>query len=264
MRRPALHTPTTADVSAWARPYPTGTFSPYFYNGDPATPPAGGDPNPADPPKPGPPASRTFTQDDLTALAAKEKAQGERAGARAALEKFAADHGFSTIEDAKAFIEEGRKAKEAQLTDQQRKEQELTDLQAKLEQDRLQLAADRRANVREQALARLGAFDLTDDQGRVTTPNLQDALAMLDRDLRDEPDAEPDRVAAVAAALKTRRPELFGTTAPAPAPQVLPPAPSGAPAGGPPARTVPTGKDAIKNDARARAERMGLRDSDAA
>ncbi len=38
-------------------------------------------------PKPAPPAQRTFTQDELTALAAKEKAQGERAGARAALEK---------------------------------------------------------------------------------------------------------------------------------------------------------------------------------
>ena len=230
MRRPALHTPTpAAAASAWARPYPTGPFSPYFYNGDPANPPAPpGDPNPGDPPKPGPPAGRTFTQDELTALAAREKAQGERAGARAALEKVAADLGFSNIDDAKAFIEEGRKAKEAQLTEQQKRERELADREAKAEAREKQAEARERAANRRAVLVGMGA----------TGDDLDDAAALL----RVDDTADDQAVQDAAAKLKERRPELFGVTPPPPAGQTPPPAPSGAPAGGPPARQTPVGK----------------------
>lgn len=221
MRRPALHRTATADTSAWARPYPTGPFSPYFYNGDPATPPApSGDPTPADPPKPTPPASRTFTQDELTALAAKEKAQGERAGARAALEKFAADHGFTNIDDAKAFIEEGRKAKEAQLTEQQRREKELADREAKAEAREKAAEARERVANRRSVLVGLGA----------TGDDLDDAAALL----RVADDAEDAAVQEAAEALKARRPELFGAAQTTPDPAAVPPAPTGLPAGGMP------------------------------
>ncbi len=64
---------------------------------------------------------------------------------------------------------------------------------------------------------------------------------MLDRDLAHSPDADEQTVAEAASKLKARRPELFGTS-PAPQPHQMPPAPGGAPAGGPPPRQVPAGK----------------------
>lgn len=231
MRRPALHrTSRPATLSVWAHPYPTGPFSPVFYaDGDPAGAPAG-DPNPADPPKPGPPGVRTFTQDELTALAAKEKAQGERAGARAALEKVAADLGFTNLEDAKAFIEEGRKAKEAQLSEQEKRERELADREAKADAREKAAAERERVANRRAILVGLGS----------TGVDLEDAAALL----RVADDADDATITEAAEALKARRGELFGAAAPAADPNApqLPPAPGGAPAGGPPARQAPTGK----------------------
>ncbi|MFD5899157.1 hypothetical protein [Streptomyces sp. NPDC060366] len=220
MRRPALHrTNFLAASLAWAHPYPTGLFSPVFYaDGDPVGPPAG-EPTQVDPPKPGPPAARTFTQDELTALAAKEKAQGERAGARAALEKVAADLGFTNLDDAKAFIEEGRKVKEAQLSEQEKREQALADREAKAEaREKAAEARERDAN-RKAVLVGLGA----------TGDDLEDAAALL----RVAEDADDTALAEAATALKARRPELFGSTAPAD-PAATPPAPTGLPAGGMP------------------------------
>ncbi|THA29191.1 hypothetical protein E6R18_25095 [Streptomyces sp. A1277] len=218
MRRPTLHRPTPHNT-AWAHPYTGAAAMSVFYN-DGGNPPAGGTPNPQDPPKPGPPATpRTFTQDELIALAAKEKAQGERAGARAALEKVAADLGFSNLDDAKTFIEEGRKAKEAQLSEQQKRERELADREARAEaREKAAEARERTAN-RRALLAGLGA----------TGDDLDDAAALL----RVADDADDEDVQAAADALKQRRPELFGTTR-QPNPAAVPPAPTGLPAAGVP------------------------------
>lgn len=225
MRRPAQHHPNPARSTGWAHPYPPGLFSPVFYaDGDPAPVPA--------PPKPAPPANPpTFTQEDLDRIAAKEKAQGQRAGARQALEEFAAEHGFSNVDDAKAFIAAARKAQEDALSEQERVQKKLEADQQAIAAERQTIAAERRTLRREQALSRLGAIDATDDQGN-TIPNLQDALAMLDRDLAANPDADEQTVTEAAAKLKARRPELFGTTTPAA--QTPPPAPSGMPAPGMP------------------------------
>lgn len=250
MRRPAQHHPTRATATAWAHPYPTGLFSPLFYaSGDPGEPPPAIPPV-VDPPKPGPPAGRTFTQDELTALAAKEKAQGERAGGRAALEKAATDLGFTNFDDVKAFVEEGRKIKEAQLSEQEKKERELADREARAE------ARERAAELRERianrraVLVGLGA----------TGDDLEDAVALL----RVPDDADDATIAEAAAALKERRGELFGAAPATPPPGQLPPAPGGSPAGGPPPRTPALGKDAVKEAARQRAISMGLRQPDAA
>jgi len=209
---------------------------------EPQIPPT---PTPApvsDPPKPGPPPtpSATFTQEDLERIAAKEKSQGERAGARRALEEFAAEHGFANVDDAKAFIEAARKAQDEALSEQERAKKKLEADQQAIAAERQTIAAERRALRREQALSRLGAIDAKDDQGN-DIPNLQDALAMLDRDLAATPDADEHTVAEAAAKLKARRPELFGTPA-APQPSQMPPAPGGAPAGGPPPRQAPAGR----------------------
>lgn len=245
MRRPALHHPATSRTTGWSHPYPTGLFNAVFYNdgGDPP-PPAAGEPNPADPPKPGPPPARTFTQDEVAGLAAKEKAQGERAGARRALEELASELGFTNIEDAKAFVEEGRKAKEAQLSEQEKREQALARREQELAAKEAAAVARERVANRRAVLVGLGA----------TGDDLEDAAALL----RVEDDADDTVIQDAAAKLKERRPELFGAAAPQVAAPSSPPAPGGAPAGGPPPRT-PATKDDVNERARKRAESMGFR-----
>ncbi|MFF8422937.1 hypothetical protein [Streptomyces sp. NPDC015680] len=237
MRRPTQHHTTPANT-VWAHPYTGVTGLGVFYN-DGGDPPA---PDPADPPKPAPPAQRTFTQAEVEALAAKEKAQGKRSAAK----EFAEKHGFSTIEDAETFIAAARKAQDDALSEQEKRERELADREARAE------AREKAAEVRERAANRravlvgLGA----------TGDDLDDATALL----RVPDGADEATLQEAAVALKTRRPELFGTT-PAPA-GALPPAPAGAPAGGPP-RTA-AAKDDINARARKRAEQMGFRRTDAA
>ncbi|MFE9491391.1 hypothetical protein ACFYNF_33975 [Streptomyces sp. NPDC006641] len=245
MRRPAQHHSTPATSTAWAHPYAGIGGLAVFYN-DGGDPPAGGAPNPADPPKPSPPAQRTFTQAEVEALAAKEKAQGQRAGARTALEEFAAEHGFSNVDDAKTFIAAARKAQDDALTEQEKRERELADREAKAEAREKAAEARERAANRRAVLVGLGA----------TGDDLDDATALL----RVPDDADEATLQDAADKLKARRPELFG--APAPAAAALPPAPAGAPAGGPP-RTAAT-KDDVKERARKRAAQMGFRSTDAA
>jgi hypothetical protein len=237
MRRPAQHRPGLAAVHGWTHPYTGITGMAVFYNdgGNPPPAPASGDPSPVpQPPKPAPPAVPTvsMTQDELTALAAKEKDQGKRAGARQALEDFAKEHGFSNVEDAKAFIAAARQAQQDALSEQERAQQQLEADRQRIDQETAQITEARRTLAREQALTRLGAIDVFDDQGQVTAPNLQDALAILERELRDTPDAEPADVLAAATRVKQRHPALFGAPGPTAQPSPLPPAPGGAPATG--------------------------------
>ena len=253
MRRPALHHPHTSHTPGWAHPYAPSPHTFYADGGDDPEPPA-----PAEPPKPAPPATRTFTQDEVEKLAAKEKSQGERAGARKALEEFAAANGFKNADDAKTFIATARKAQEDALSEQERELKRLTDEKSQVEKERAEIAAERRVFNRERALSRLGAADGED------APNLQDALALLDRDLAAQPEADAQTVQEAAEKLKERRPELFGARpAATPAAPTMPPAPGGSPAGGPPPRT-PATKDDVKAAARRRAEQMGFRRTDAA
>lgn len=246
MRRPALYHPRTSPATpGWSHPYAPSLFNPVFYNDGGTEPPAA--PPATDPPKPGPPPTRTFTQDEVTALAAKEKAQGERAGARAALEKFAADNGFTNLDDATAFIETARKAQQDALSEHEKREQALAKREQELAaRESAAVARERNAN-RRAILVGLGA----------TGDDLEDAAALL----RVDDAADEATVQDAAEKLKTRRPELFGVTSPLP-PGTPPPAPGGAPAGGPPPRTPTSGKDAVRQAARQRAINMGLRAAD--
>jgi hypothetical protein len=78
--------------------------------------------------------------------------------------------------------------------------------------------ARERAAARRSVLVGLGA----------TGDDLEDAAALL----RVDEDADDQAITQAAQQLKDRRPELFGVT-PTPPPNTLPPAPGGAPAGGP-------------------------------
>lgn len=247
MRRPALHHPHQA-TTGWAHPYAPNAAIFHADGGDDPTPTA---PTAAEPPKPTPPPGKVFTQDEVAALAAKEKSQGERAGARKALEDFAAANGFKSAEDAKAFIETARKAQQDALSEEEKRRAELERREAELTaREAAAVQRERDAN-RRAVLVGLGA----------TGDDLEDAAALL----RVDADADEQAVREAADKLKERRPELFGarTQTPAAAP-TMPPAPGGSPAGGPPSRT-PATKDDTKARARKRAEQMGFRPrSDAA
>ncbi|MER5462368.1 hypothetical protein ABT010_17090 [Streptomyces sp. NPDC002668] len=75
--------------------------------------------------------------------------------------------------------------------------------------------------VRRAALAGLGA----------SGDDLDDASLLIDRTLAEQPDADEDAITTAAEQLKEGRPELFGQSR-----EVVPPAPGGSPAGGPPSR----------------------------
>ncbi|QLJ06730.1 hypothetical protein HZZ00_37485 (plasmid) [Streptomyces sp. NEAU-sy36] len=253
MRRPAQHRLGSTPAPGWAHPYTGLPGIAVFYNDggtDPAPLPA---PTPADVLPKQPPAAdpvKQFTQDDLDRIAAKEKAQGQRAGARQALEDFAKEYGFNTVDDAKAFIDAARKAQQDALSEEEKRRQDLDRREQELAAKEAATVARERAAIRRAAVMGLGA----------TGEDLADALALLDRDLAEQPDADEATVTAAAEALKARRPALF-TAAPA-APQALPPAPGGAPAGGGPRPSAT--KDDVQARARKRAEQMGFRRPDAA
>jgi hypothetical protein len=249
MRRPAQHRLGPLPAPGWAHPYTGLAGLATFYN-DGGNPPAPA-PAPADPPKPSPPPAPApvpqYTQEDLERIAAKEKDQGKRAGARQALEDFAAEHGFNTVDDAKAFIAAARKAEEAKKTEEQKRQEELDRREQELAAREAAAVARERAANRRAVLVGLGA----------TGDDLEDAAALL----RVADDADDQTIREAAEALKQRRPELFGTK-PAPQPSTLPPAPGGAPAGSGPRHQAT--KDDIQARANKRAEQMGFRRPDAA
>jgi hypothetical protein len=272
MRRPAQHHPTPAAAPAWAHPY-TGTPAlAVFYNdgGQGGAAPATGAPvapSPADiaaragqqPPvtPPGQPAPAapapgeetvTFTQRRLNVIMKDEKEEGRRAAYRQVAESAGIDP--DSFDPAKfgEIIKQAEQDRQAKLSEEQRRAEELAN-QEKALQDRLAAADRREAEAAQRdrdskvraALVRLGATgdDLDDAARLITVPD----------------DADDQKITELAEALKTRRTELFGGTAP----QQLPPAPSGAPAAGNAPRQPAPGKDAVKEAARARAEAMGLR-----
>lgn len=227
MRRPAQHHLGPTARPGWVHPYTGPLAAAVFYNdgGDPTVPPVTPPAPTADPPRPTPPAQRTFTQAEVEALAAKEKAQGKRSAAK----EFAEKHGFNSIEDAEQFIETARKAQEDALSEHEKREKAVADREAAAAAREQAASARERDANRRAALVGLGAIG--DD--------LEDAAALL----RVPDDADDAAIADAASKLKQRRPELFGVTPdPDPNANQLPPAPGGAPAGGPPSRQAATGK----------------------
>ncbi|MFF4338095.1 hypothetical protein [[Kitasatospora] papulosa] len=238
MRRPTQHHSIPAAQSAWVHPYAGITSHSVFYNdggdppsGDASTAPAGGDQ--ASTPKPKAPATRPGPADGELIVRSdwlEQKLTAEKdSGRRNGTQRLAADLGFDDVNTLRQYIEDKKKAEQAQLSETERRAQELEERERKLAEKETLAAARERVATRRAILVGLGA----------TGTDLDDATALL----RVENDATDDDVTAAAEALKTRRPELFGIrTQTDPAPQQLPPAPGGAPAGGPPARQAPTGK----------------------
>jgi murein L,D-transpeptidase YcbB/YkuD len=160
---------------------------------------------------------------------------------------------FNSIEDAEAFIAAARQAEEAKKSDDQKRQEELDRREQELASKEAAATARERAAIRRAAVLSLGA----------TGEDLADALAILERDLAATPDADEATVTAAAEALKVRRPALFGVATTVQTPNGLPPAPGGAPAGGPPPRQTPSGKPGDRGREMARI-RGHIKDSNAA
>lgn len=283
MRRPAQHHlgPT---ATAWAHPYTGVLAAAVFYNdgGQGGGQPAPAVPTPADlatrtgqqPAEPTPPAlvlppAQRTTSDDREVMTDKYTGQPMTQGRfsqimtkqyeksrNAAFREMAEAAGLPFDPDnfdPAAFgqlLKDAQTARQAQMTEEQRRTEELSareqQLQAREDAAKRREAdaakRDRDSKVRA-ALVRLGA----------TGDDLDDAAALI----RLADDADDTAITEAADKLKERRAELFGTTATAP--QTLPPAPSGAPAGGNTPRQPVPGKDAVREAARKRAESMGLR-----
>ncbi|MFK0106420.1 hypothetical protein [Streptomyces sp. NPDC091217] len=166
--------------------------------------------NPVAPPAP----TSTLDQEALNRLLAREKQQGGRAAVRDLVEQL----GFARADELAEFVTQQREAQTAALSDLERREHAAADREANAVQREAQAVVRERAAVRRAVLVGLGA----------TGEDLADA----ERLLVVEDDADETAIAEAAAALKTRRPELFGaSTAVVPAA-----APGGSPAGGPPPR----------------------------
>ncbi|MFF3565358.1 hypothetical protein ACFYXS_35470 [Streptomyces sp. NPDC002574] len=180
----------------------------------------------------GPPTvGHPLDQEALNRLLAREKQQGERAAVRKLVEQL----GFAKTDELTAFVQSQRDAQAAQLSEIERREQAAAAATTAAEQREAQAIVRERAAIRRAALVALGA----------TGDDLLDA----ERLLVVEDDADEDAIAEAAAALQTRRPELFS----APAPDLVPPAaPGGSPAGDPPARGANMPKPGQQGEAMAR------------
>ncbi|MER6253594.1 hypothetical protein ABT224_19790 [Streptomyces sp. NPDC001584] len=190
----------------------------------------------------------TVTQKRLSLLLTREKDQGRTAALRA----LAADAGLDpdTVDatQLKQVLAEAKALKDAQLSDEQRREADFTQREQAIAANEAE-AAKALAAAKEQlqeahrtaALRGLGAGD----------SDLEDALVLLDKALKDTPDADAEAITEAAKDLKQRRPALFGTPEPVRRP-ATPPAPSGSPAGVPPQRQTPVGKPGDAGRAMAR------------
>ncbi|WP_435058509.1 hypothetical protein [Streptomyces sp. bgisy060] len=245
------------------RPRPVPGAIVGYVNGRPVHVIAGGsgedDPNPNPNPDPPAPASTptpkdvldrktgqggedeetvTVTQRRMNLLLTREKDQGRQAALRALATEAGLDPDSVDAAALKQVLADAKKLKDAQLSDEQRREAEFAQREQALaarEAAAEKAAAAAEARLQEAArsaqLVSLGA----------TGEDLEDALLLLNKALDDEPDADAAAVAKAAEALKKRRPLLFGVSA-EPVKPVSPPAPGGSPAGGPPQRQTSVGK----------------------
>ncbi|GAA3371236.1 hypothetical protein GCM10020367_21080 [Streptomyces sannanensis] len=194
----------------------------YRRDGRPIYPILGADGrDPSNDPSNQPPApARTFTQDEVSQLLAREKQQGGRSAVKELLEQL----GFDKADDLSAYLQQQRDAEKASLSEVERREKEANDRLAAAAAREAAAAAAERSAQRRVALVALGATG--------------DDLADAERLLAVPDDADSQALAEAAQQLTERRPELFGGQRQT----ASPPAPGGSPAGGPPPRGSNTPK----------------------
>lgn len=173
--------------------------------GDPPKP----DPKPDPPKPPAPPAPKVFSQEEVTAIAAREKDQG----ARAAQQQLAEELGVP-LEEAKSILAAHQQAEQEKKSQEER----LAERQAELDKRDEDLKAEAHKLTVAQHLVLAGVTDAT-KQGRI--------VAILQSEGKIPLGAKPDDISAAVAKLKEEEPTLFSTGS-------TPPPPSGGPRGNPP------------------------------
>lgn len=114
------------------------------------------DPNPEGTPGSTPPAPRTFTQDEVTAMMTREKADGRSAATREIADKL----GMS-IDDATSLLAAAKAADDANKTQAQRDAAAAADAKAEAEKAKADALADRHAARVERLLGSAGAANVT-------------------------------------------------------------------------------------------------------
>ena len=156
------------------------------------------DPNPEGTPgstPPAPPAPRTFTQDEVTAMMTREKADGRSAATREIADKL----GMS-IDDATALLAAAKAADDANKTQAQRDAADAATAKADAEKIKAEAAADRHAARVERLLGTAGAAN----------------VAVAARAIDVTVGADESTVTAAIEKLKTDAPGLFGAAPAAP------------------------------------------------
>ena len=161
-------------------------------------------------------AGATYSQDDVNRMVGERLARDRRAR-----EKEIEDTLGMTTEEAAQALAASREAERERMTEIERREAEAAERAAAAERREAAAAERERAATIREGIVRAG----------VTDPDLQaDVALLLERPLSETDDLSTDAVDAQVAALKDRRPELFGQSSTTDSK----PPPSGAPAGGPP------------------------------
>ncbi|MCF1600613.1 hypothetical protein, partial [Streptomyces muensis] len=150
----------------------------------------------------------TVTQKRLSLMMTREKDQGRQSALRDLAAEAGLDPDSVDAEQIKQVLGDAKKLKEAQLSEEQRREAAFADREKAItakETTAAETLAAAQAKLQEaqrtSALIGLGAADA----------DLEDALVLLDKALAETPDADADAIAEAAKDLKKRRPALFGT-----------------------------------------------------
>ena len=189
---------------------------------DPPTPPT----PPADPPKPDEqkPDTKTMTQAELDQMGKRERAAGRTAQEKAMLERL----GVENIDEAERVLKAFRDAETAKQSEAER---------AKADADAARAKADK-AEADAKALVRKTAVDRGLIRAKVSDDVIDDAAALVERELADTADPDDDAIATAVEAVKKRVPALFESAGdpaangdpkkpPASNPGGTPPAPKG-------------------------------------
>lgn len=191
-------------------------------------------PPPPAPSAPEPPAPKSFTQEDVNAIATRAAAEAERKARQAV-----ADSLGVSLEDAAAIVKRQQEADQAALTEAQRAQQEAETLRSQAAAEANQARQDRNDARAERLLS-------------AAAPSLEgDALSTVRGMLQIPTDTAPEALDGVIQAeierVKGVLPALFSSqTPPPPNGGTPPPAPSGV--GGPPPPS-PSGQQATGLDA---------------
>lgn len=155
-------------------------------------------------------------QDQVNAIAAREKDEGKRAGQREMLEAL----GFNSADEAKAFFKKAKDDEKARMSETERREKEAQEAEAKAKE------AEAKANAK---LREANICAELQDQG---VPKAQTKLVAKMVELDDSVVDDEKKISEAVAALKKAMPNLFtaqGGSATPPGSHPTPP-PRGAPA----------------------------------